>query len=192
MSNEIIRFLCQRSSSPRLGEPAPAKQALEQIFQCAFRAPDHMMLHPWRYLVIEGEARAALGEVFVQAARVSGKEADAPLDSFKIDKLRAMPLRAPMMIIAIASPVVHPKVPELEQILSTGVAVGYMLVALQALGFGGIWRTGEMADHPVVAEKLGLSGHERIVGFLYAGTPVGEVKSPSSLSLEQYVTSWKG
>lgn len=187
MSNPIIEFLCQRVSSPRLSDPAPSLELLEGVFQSAFRAPDHKMLHPWRYLVVEGASREQLGEVFVEAARQSGGE----LTSFQLDKLRAMPLRAPMLLIAIASPVEHPKVPELEQVLSCAVGVGYMLVALQSLGFGGVWRTGEMAYDPYVAKKLGLSARESIVGFLYVGTPTAEPKAPTALKTADYVQLWK-
>jgi len=150
------------------------------------------MLHPWRYLVIEDVARERLGEIFVEAAKRQESGRGATLPDVKADKLRAMPLRAPMLIVGIASPVDHPKVPEQEQILSCAVGVGYMLVALQSLGFGGIWRTGEMAQDDYVKEKLGLAGAESIVGFLYVGTPVGEARIPEPLSLSDYVTHWQG
>lgn len=190
--NTIVEFLCQRTSSPRLTEPAPSADLMAQVFQCAFRAPDHKMLHPWRYLVIEGEARDRLGEVFVEAARRQEAEADGTLPDAKTDKLRAMPLRAPMLIVAIASPEDHPKVPHQEQILSCGVGAGYMLVALQALGFGGVWRTGDMAQDAYVKERLGLTQAESIVGFLYVGTPLGEPRIPDPLSLSEYVAYWQG
>ena len=188
MTNPIVDFLCQRVSSPRLTDPAPAWPVLESVFQSAFRAPDHKMLRPWRYMVIEGESRERLGDVFVRAAQQS----DAELSSSKIDKLRAMPLRAPMLVVAIASPLEHPKVPELEQIISCSVGVGYMLVALQALGFGGVWRTGELAYAPYVAKELGLAKQESIVGFLYVGTPLGEPRIPPVLTTQDYVQFWQG
>ena len=192
MTNTIVELLCQRTSSARLSEPAPTSDVLEKVFQTAFRAPDHKMLHPWRYLVIEDVARERLGEIFVEAAKRQESGRGATLPDVKADKLRAMPLRAPMLIVGIASPVDHPKVPEQEQILSCAVGVGYMLVALQSLGFGGIWRTGEMAQDDYVKEKLGLAGAESIVGFLYVGTPVGEARIPEPLSLSDYVTHWQG
>lgn len=190
--NTVIELLCQRTSCPRLTEPAPEGKCLEKVFQSAFRAPDHKMLRPWRYIVIEGAARAQLGELFVEAASRQLQGTGATLPEEKIDKLKAMPLRAPMLIVAIASPVDHPKVPLQEQVLSCAVGVGYMLVALQSLGFGGIWRTGEMAEDSYVKEKLGLRGAESIVGFLYVGTPVGEARVPEPLSTLEYVTNWQG
>jgi len=37
------------------------------MFQSAVRAPDHGRLRPWRFVVIEGDKRAALGELMVEA-----------------------------------------------------------------------------------------------------------------------------
>ncbi len=186
MNSSIVDFICQRTSSPRLSEPSPPPELMDKVFQSAFRAPDHMLLRPWRYLTIEGDAREQLGEVFVEAARLS----DEKLSEFRVDKLRSMPLRAPLLVVAIASPDSNPKVPLIEQILSCGVGVGYMLLSLQALGYGGIWRTGEMAEDPYVQRQLGLSDTETIVGFLYVGTPVGDTKALTPLSTADYVKPW--
>lgn len=190
METQLIELLCQRVSSPRLTEPAPTNQELDQVFQSAFRAPDHMMLRPWRYLTIDGEARHTLGRLFLDAAQIQAKENNEILNEFKVDKLQSMPLRAPLIIVAIASVKTHLKVPEEEQVISCGAGVGYMLVALQALGYGGIWRTGDMALNQDVCKGLGLAAHESIVGFLYVGTPAGELKSVPTLNKEDYVKAW--
>lgn len=187
MKNALVELLCQRVSSPRLTEPAPNKQELELIFKSALRSPDHMMLKPWRYLVIEGEARNKLGELFLNSAKFSNEE----INEFKAEKFKSMPMRAPMLIVAIASLVDHPKVPHQEQILSCGVGVGYMLLALQAMGYGGIWRTGDMASNNHVCEGLGIKENESIVGFLYLGTPVGESKPIPDIQSAGYFTEWK-
>jgi len=64
-------------------------------------------------------------------------------------------------------------------------------LALQAKGFGGIWRTGDMATNAVVKEHLAVQKHESIVGFLYIGTPVGEPKPIVKPSFEEFFSSWK-
>lgn len=196
MNQTFVEFIQQRSSSPRLAEPAPTKMELEMIFKSALRTPDHMMLRPWRYLVIEGDARAKLGDLFLKSAQLSADESVASgkpieeINEFKAEKFKSMPLRAPMLVVAIACYSDHPKVPKQEQLLSCGVGVGYMLLSLQALGYGGIWRTGDMAFNPHVSAGLGLKEHESIVGFLYIGTPVGEAKPIPDISVDQYFTPW--
>ncbi len=198
MDTSLVELLCQRVSSPRLTEPAPNKQELELVFKSALRTPDHMLLRPWRYLMIEGEARGKLGELFLSAAKRSYEEqaSKSPesnveeITEFKADKLKSMPMRAPMIIVAVASLVDHPKVPHQEQVLSCGVGLGYMLLALQALGYGGIWRTGDMAFNKYVFEGLGLKSNESIVGFLYLGTPVGESKPIPEINLQDHFQTW--
>jgi len=188
MSSEILDLMCKRVSSPRLEAPAPPVDVLEKIFQTALRAPDHMLLRPWRYLVVEGEARTQLGELLCEAALK-----DSPgLTVVQCDKYRSMPLRAPMVLVGIAENQVHKKVPVEEQIVSCGVGIGYMLLALQSVGFGGVWRTGPMASNAVVKEKLGVQAHETLVGFLYIGTPKGELKPVPELNTSDYFHNWEG
>lgn len=182
----LSELIAQRVSSPRLQEPAPSPQVLERVFNAAFRAPDHMMLRPWRYLIIEGERRKDLGSVFAEATRQSEME----ITQAQEEKCMNMPMRAPMIIVAVSQNIPHPKVPQLEQEVATGVSVGYMLLALQSEGFNGIWRTGPMAEHIHVKQALGLQQHETLIGFLYVGTPLGELKAVPELILEDHVAKW--
>lgn len=186
MQQSLIDLITSRVSFPRLAEPAPSSEQLERIYRSALRAPDHMMLRPWRYLVIQGDNRNRLGEVFCQAA----VQDDDSLSQAQRDKFNAMPLRAPLIIVGISTNVDHPKVPVEEQEISCGVGIGYMLLALQAEGFGGIWRTGPMASHDFVRQSLGLAEHESLIGFLYVGTPQGDAKPIPHIPLERHFSEW--
>ena len=164
---DALTLLETRSSTGALVAPAPSRAELERIITLAMRAPDHGRLRPWRFLVIEGEGRKALGEALVQALLARQPDAPAPL----LDKEREKPLRAPMILVAAAMLTDHPKVPQVEQLLAVGAATQNVMLALPALGYGGIWRTGEPSYDPVVKRALGLAHHDAIVGFLYIGTP---------------------
>ena len=107
MSNPLVQLMQSRISSPRLMAPAPSAEVLERVYQCALRAPDHMMLKPWRYLVVEEASREALGRIFADSAATQ----EAELSEHQLEKYRAMPMRAPMMVIAVSSNIDHPKVP---------------------------------------------------------------------------------
>lgn len=179
----VIDALLNRSSEPRLGDPAPDQKTLDQAFACAARAPDHALLRPWRYLVIEGEGLNRLGELFASTCAPDAPEKDR-------NKLLQAPLRAPMLIVGIACHQPHPKVPEQEQTMSAAVGMGYMLLALQSAGYGGMWRTGAMAHHPAVAEGLGLASHESITGFLYVGSVVSEKPGVPRPETSSFVRRW--
>lgn len=152
----------------------------------ATRAPDHKVLRPARYLIIEGERREQLGKVFATAALRNDPEASTA----KLEKCRAMPLRAPMLLVAISKNITHPKVPVFEQEQSVASGLTHILIALQAYGFGGIWRTGEMAVDDFVKKELGIQPHESLVGFLYIGTPVGEAKRIPQVEFESFFQWW--
>jgi len=179
----VIDFLLQRKSEPRLQAPAPAPDILEQAFQCAANTPDHALLRPWRYLVIEGEHLNALGELFASVCDENSTDKER-------DKLRNAPLRAPMVIIGIASPVAHPKVPESEQLLSAGVGMGHLSLALQSAGYGVMWRTGAIAYRQEIREGLGLAPGEHITGFLYTGTVASEKPPVPRPSVADFVGRW--
>ncbi len=180
----VMDALLNRSSEPRLTSPAPDTETLEKAFACAARAPDHALLRPWRYLVIEGdEALTALGDLFA-----STSEQDAPEKAR--EKLRKKAQRAPMVIVGIVSHQNHPKVPEIEQTMSAAVGMGYLLLALEAAGYGGMWRTGGLAYHPDIARGLGLSDHEIITGFLYTGSVSSSKPTVPRPDQTEFVSRW--
>lgn len=181
----VTRFLLDKSSEPRLQAPAPARDVVETAFQCAARAPDHALLRPWRYLVIEGDARLALGELFAQTCPEGATDQE-------IEKARKSPLRAPMVIVGIASPRAHPKVPDIEQVMSAAAGMSFLSLALSDAGYGAMWRTGGVAYHPRVHEGLGLKDGESVIGFLYTGTVATEKPGVPRPATDQFVKTWSG
>ncbi|WP_151669305.1 nitroreductase family protein [Nitrincola schmidtii] len=160
-----IDLLLNRVSSPVLDLPAPTADQLDIMYRAALRAPDHGGMRPYRFLQIEGEGRQKLGQVFVEAAQQSGD----PLTEAELEKLQNAPLRAPTIVVVIATLQPHPKVPEIEQQLSAGCAAHGLVLAAFAQGVDAIWRSGKMAFNGWVNQRLGLEANEQIVGFIYLG-----------------------
>ena len=182
---DALEALHGRVSSSRLsGEVDDA--ALDNILRAALRAPDHAQLRPWRFLTVSGEARQKLGALYARAKLTE----DPSLGSTDLEKIKSKPLRAPLIVVAIVCITEHPKVPEIEQILSTGAAMQNMLLAAYAQGVGAMWRTGAMAYDKIVCDGLGLAENEKIVGFLYLGEAEGNMRSAKSLNVEDYVKEW--
>lgn len=183
---DALEALLGRRSVPRLREPAPAGAQRERIFRSALQAPDHARLRPWRFLVVEGEARRALGEAMARALQRHDPRAEA----VALEKLRANPLRAPLVVVLLARIREHPKVPALEQQLSLACAAHGILLAAHAEGFGGIWRTGPVTWLPELAAELGLREDEQALGFLYLGTPEGAAPPADAPELAAHFTPW--
>lgn len=184
---EAVELLLNRVSVSRLGDPAPDAAQRERLFRAAFRAPDHGQLRPWRFLTVEGEARNRLGDVFADALAAKGDVKPEALE-----KARRNPLRAPLIVVAIARLLPHPKIPEVEQLLTAGCAAHGILLAAHAEGLGAIWRTGDVAHDPAVARALGLEKNEQIIGFLYLGQVEGEPRTPPRLEPAYFVSAWDG
>ncbi|HTZ80513.1 MAG TPA: nitroreductase [Stellaceae bacterium] len=163
---EAIEVLTGRVSPAQLVEPGPSAAQLEQILAAANRAPDHGRMQPWRFLLIEGEARARFGELMAQSLK--RREPDAPQG--KLDSERKKAQRAPLVVIVAAMVKENPKVPDIEQIVAAGAAAQNMLLAAHALGLGGFWRTGPIAYDAAVKRELGFDDADTIVGIIYLGS----------------------
>lgn len=184
--SDILNFLQTRNSAPRLTAPAPGPAEMEAIFRAALRAPDHAWLRPWRFLTIAGDRRQDFGRLLEECLLMRDPAAD---DAARAKALKA-PLRAPLLVIVVARLSEHPKVPVLEQRLSAGCAAQAILLAAEASGYAGIWRTGDAAFDRNVMTALGLAAHEEIVGILYLGTRDGAAKPLPDLDTGDFVSSW--
>jgi nitroreductase len=67
-----------------------------------------------------------------------------------------------------------------------------ILNAVHALGFGGIWITGPNSYDPRVAAELGFDTPDRLVGFLFVGTPGRYRPTPSRPDLADHIIEWIG
>lgn len=190
-SPETLRLLALRRSTPVkvLGEPGPSTEDLDAILRLGMRVPDHRKLEPWRVLIIAGEARLKLGEIFAAARRL--RDPDASDD--KLAEEMQLPLRAPVILCVISSPVHDPKkTPVWEQQLSAGALCQNILIASQAMGWAGVWITEDAAFDGHVHAALGLHGHEQIAGFIYLGTAKENPPERQRPVVSSKATRWTG
>jgi len=185
---ELLKTLTERHSSPVLTEPAPTQEQLDIMFKAALRAPDHARLHPWRFIVIANDARKKLGDVFANIAMQDNPD----LPESSIQRTRNLPLRAPLLVALVLHYKEHAMVPEVEQILSTGAAGYGLITAAFHLGVGAYWRTGAHCFDQRTAKALHLHNNEKLMGFIYLGTPAKSANPVPPLSADDFVTSWSG
>lgn len=183
---DAIQALTQRVSIVQVGEPAPSAQQREILFRAAARAPDHGLLRPWRFLTIEGDARARLAELFVAALQAQPEEPTPQA----LEKARHKALHAPLVVAVVATLQEHPKVPVVEQQITAGCAVQGLLQAAFALGLGAFWGSGPLAYDPRVAQGLGLADNEQLLGFVYLGTPEKAPRAPAQVNTADFVSAW--
>ena len=101
MHQETLDLLLTRRSvkAAMLAEPGPTPDQLTTILTAAARVPDHKKLEPWRFIVFEGEARAAFGRVLLEACAAEEKE---PPSAARLEIERTRLLRAPTVVAVIS------------------------------------------------------------------------------------------
>lgn len=166
---QVLRHLSTRRSvsAAAMLEPGPDRATLATMLTIAARVPDHKKLAPWRFIVIEGEARARFGELLARVCAVNEPEASTT----RLETERGRFLRAPVVVAVVSSPTPHPAAPEWEQVLSAGAVCLNLLHAASANGLGGQWITEWYAYDEAVKLGFGLKPDERFAGFVYIGTP---------------------
>jgi nitroreductase len=168
MSDALKLLTTRRSFKPvELTGPAPSAAELDTLLTVASRVPDHGKLAPWRFIVFEGDARAAAGDAI--AAAFAAKYPDAKPEHVEAERQRLT--RAPLVVAVVSRAAPHVKIPEWEQVLSAGAAAMNLVLAAHALGYGASWITEWYAYDRSVLDAWGLAPHERVAGFIHIGTP---------------------
>ncbi len=166
MSITLELLQTRRSLAPhKMIGPGPTPAEIETILKVASRVPDHGKLAPWRFIVIEGEARQAIG-ARLEAIFVSDNP-DADEARRRIERERLA--RAPLVIAVVSKAAPHVKIPEWEQLMSAGAACMNLVWAANALGYVTAWLTEWYAYDRRAQDALGLDAHEKIVGFVHIG-----------------------
>lgn len=187
-SHPALELLDRRRSVPalQLGEPGPDEATLLRMLASAVRVPDHGRLVPFRFLRIQGPARAALGRFM--AERLLQRDPQAPPS--QVEKALHRFASAPLVLAVVARLQAGHKVPEQEQLLTAGCVCFALLQAAQACGFGAQWLTGWMAYDREVTRHLGLAGNEQVVGFIHIGTPRQQAPERERPDPRQLLTDW--
>ncbi|HVY18258.1 MAG TPA: nitroreductase [Rhodopila sp.] len=183
---DAIDLLLTRESALKLQAPGPSATELDRIFAAAVRAPDHGRLRPWQFVVIGEDQRTAFGDLMAESMR--RREPGATADALQRERDKAF--RAPCIVAVAAKVKRGHKIPEIEQIASASAAAQTIMLAVPALGYGAVWKTGAPAYDPTVKIALGLEPEDEILGFLYIGTPTGGPSPLPRPEARDFVTRW--
>ncbi len=165
--NDTIALLKRRRSSPPaiMTGPGPTKEELTTILTIASRVPDHGKLAPWRFVVFEGQARDRVGRIALGLRLEDKPDLD---EAARAEELRRF-ARAPLVVGVVSRAAPHVKIPEWEQVLSSGAVCMNLIVAARALGFSATWLTEWPAYDDRFRAAIGLAEHEKIAGFIHIG-----------------------
>ena len=164
---DIFEAINTRHSVDKVKADSLPRDLIEKLLDAGNQAPNHYKVRPWRFFVLTGNGRNKLGDVM--SASFADRNPGLPPEG--LAKTRALPLRAPLVIVVGVDKPVETKVLELENLSAASAACQNILLAAHALGLGAKWRTGEWARDSKVKEFFGLTTAQYIAGFIYVGYP---------------------
>ncbi len=186
--NETLRLLETRRSAPVpfLVAPAPTSEQIETLLTIAARVPDHGKLAPWRFILFTGAEKARAGDIVAEAFGAANPDAGARID------LERKRFSAPLVIGVVSRAAPHKKIPEWEQVLSSGAVCMNLCIAAAAMGFATSWLTEWYAYDRGVLERFGLAAEEKIAGFIHIGTASGPRDERPRPDLAEIVSTFHG
>ena len=178
----------RRSGRPRdMVAPGPDAAQLDAMLAVAMRTPDHGKLAPWRFIIVGPDQRDRLAEVITTAYRAERPQAAR----LEIEAMESFARQAPTLVVVLSSPKPESHIPLWEQELSAGAACMNLLHAAHAMGFVGGWLTGWAAYSDAVRDAFG-SAPERVVGFVFIGTPSQPIEERARPDPGKLVSRWDG
>ncbi|WP_404378488.1 nitroreductase [Caenispirillum salinarum] len=187
--NALIDLILSRSSvAPRrLGAPGPSAAQIDTLIACALTAPDHGAIRPWRFLRVPAEHRDVLAEAFV-AAKL---EVEPDASDVAVERARKKAHKEPETIVVIFRPdPAHPVVPVQEQAMSVGAACENILLAAEAMGFGGMLLSGAEVTTQALRRTFHLEEGEELVGFIGIGTVVNPPGPKDRPAVAGHLATW--
>jgi nitroreductase len=184
---ETLLAIQTRRSIGSVRQDAIPQQLIEILLTAGAQAPNHYKIRPWRFIVITGSGLRRLGEVMANS--LSLKSENLPAEA--LEKERAKPLRAPLIIAVGVDQPAEAKISEIENICAAAAACQNILLAAHTQGLAAIWRTGPTALDPLVKKFLGLESDQHLIGLLYIGFPDNPQTIPERPSYQDR-TTWMG
>ena len=166
-NDAALEFLLSRRSRPAktLIAPAPTRAELEPLLTAAARTPDHGMLVPWRFIVVEQPAMARLADLTVETGHRLGKSEE------DIAKGRSQFDLGHLAVVVVEVQTSSPKIPAIEQTYAAGAACLSLLNAALASGWGANWLSGWASHDRTFGEMaFDLKDNERIAGIIHIAT----------------------
>ena len=144
---------------------------VERLCALAQCAPNHKRTWPWRFAVVEGDARATLGEVIAEAMHTHGDPPD------KVAKARTKYLRTPMTIVVGSAPGDSP-LRTAENRDSVAAGIQNLMLAATAAGLATYWGSCPKGANDPVATFCSFEPDTHITSLIYCGWASSTVAAP--------------
>jgi len=169
------------------GKKIPDDQVRE-LLKLANWAPTHARTEPWRFIVYSGNK---VKEFCRQHAELyKAHTLPEKFEQANYDKQIHNGDLASHIIIAIMQRGKSPKIPALEEIAATAIAIQNILLGATAAGIASFWSTGGMVHHPGMKDFLHLNQEDIVMSLLYFGYTDEQMEGKRQTAIEEKVV-WK-
>jgi len=165
-----------------------SNEQVTELLKLANWAPTHGRTEPWRFIVYSGDKvkefchqHAELYKTYTPPEKFEQANYEKQLHNGDL---------ASHIIIAIMQRGSSPKIPALEEIAATAIAIQNILLGATAAGIASFWSTGGMAHHPVMKHFLGLKEQDIVMSLLYLGYTDEKTEGKRQSEIEEKVI-WK-
>lgn len=173
--HQLIRN--RRAIYPEMFTGEPIQTAvLMQILEAANFAPTHKLTEPWRFRIIAGDKKVALGEIL--SAWYKDNTSAEVFSDMKFKKLHSRPIKSSYVVAICMQRDPKESLPEWEEIAAVAIAVQNIWLSGWDLGIGMYWSSPKAIYGNEIKDFLQLGEGERCLGFLYMG------HKPTSLDLK--------
>lgn len=185
---DAISAINKRTSVRRFRSDPVPRDIIEQLLECAVRAPNHKLTEPWRFAVLTGAARDRFAEIRA-SHRLKRFSDPASADALAgAEKVRQEALQTPVYIIVMAA--LNPDdITREEDYAATMMATGNLMIAAASIGLGTYLKSGGIMQDPGLIRLAGVPDQFRVVGVLSLGYP-SEQEAPRRRKPASEVTSW--
>jgi nitroreductase len=170
--DELGQLIRGRRTSMLVDNELPVPHDLiEQLCELAQWAPNHKRTWPWRFAVVEGDARADLGNVIADEMEAIG---DPPE---KVTKTRGKYLRTPTTLVVGAAPGDSLQ-RSAENRDAAAAGVQNLLLGATTVGLASYWGSCPKGANDAVAQWCGFESGTFVTALIYLGWATTDVATP--------------
>ena len=185
---DAITAINQRTSVRRFRPDPVPRAVVEQLLECAVRAPNHKLTQPWRFAVLTGRAIERYAGIRARHRLLRFADPAAPEAVAAANKMRREVFDTPVHIVVMAA--VNPdEITREEDYAAVLMAVTNLMIAAESLGLGTYLKSGGIMQDPGLIQLAGVPEHYRVVGLLSLGYPA-EQEAPRRRKPASELTRW--
>ncbi len=172
----------RRSVFPAQYNDTPiAKEDIEKVLEAANWAPTHKKTEPWRFKVLQGQAKERLGKFLSNKY----EEVVERPKQMKVRKLLENPVKAGALIAICMQRDPKESLPEWEEVAAVSMAVQNMWLCCTQMGIGAYWSSPGLIKY--MDEFFQFNQGERCLGFFYMGYYDGDLPEVARGGIEHKV-----